>query len=325
MKAKSALIAFLLFLFYFSFAKPSFAANLSDVVFNEVYYDVDDAHGKETTPVNEWIELYNKTSSPIDISNWQILDNSSSIKTIPASTPTIPVNGVMLISPDVSTWNYWIIDSTVIKLVMGIGNGLSNTGDKLILKDDLGNEIDKLSYSTNIDVWNPAIPRVDEGHSLERNPGGIDNNTIADFVDQETPTPGKFIAEYQSPSPSPTPTLSPTPKPTSTPIPTPTPTTKPSNTPTKTLIPTSKPSLTLTPTLSPTKILPDSVLGEATKSALPTKEEEKSDVKVESLSLKPDNLIAKIFIFLGVVSLLACVIVIAYPFIVRFKREKLSE
>lgn len=124
---------------------------------------------------------------------------------------------------------------------------------------------------------------------------------------------------------SPTPTNTPTPLPTNSPTPTPKPTNTSTPTPTKTLTPTSKPSLTLTPTPSPTKILPDSVLGEATNSALPTKAEEKGDVKTESLSFKPDNLIAKIFIFLGVVFLLTCAIVIAYPFTVRFKREKLSE
>lgn len=116
------------------------------------------------------------------------------------------------------------------------------------------------------------------------------------------------------------------PTPTSTPIPTSsssnTPT--PTKTPTPSKTPTPKPTLSVSKAVSPTKPTPDSVLGEATKSALPTKAEEKGDVKTESLSSKPDNLIGKIFIFLGVVFLLACAIVIAYPFIARFKREKLD-
>ncbi|MBI2599090.1 lamin tail domain-containing protein [Candidatus Curtissbacteria bacterium] len=239
------------FLTIFIFAGSVLAASPSDVVINEVYYDVDSSHGSETT--NEWIELYNKTSSSIDISNWQVIDNNST-KTVPASTPSIPANGLLIISPDATSWNFWSIESSVIKLVMAIGNGLSNTGDKLTLKDDSGNIIDQLSYGTNIDVWNPALPDVDEGHSLERYPGGVDNNVVADFVDQETPTPGMLIASYQPPSPSPSPSPTPTPSPSPSPSPSPKP-------------PSPSPSPSKSPSPSPTQ---KPILGESTFNTNPT-------------------------------------------------------
>ncbi len=245
------LFAFFAFIF---FAEPVFAAGASDIVINEVYYDVDDTHGKETT--NEWVELYNKTGSPVDLSSWTITDNNST-KTIPASTSPVPSNGLVLITPDSSTWNFWDIDPQVIKVFMPIGNGLSNTGDRLILKDTGGSLIDQLSYGTNIDVWNPALPRIAEGHSLERYPGGVDNDVLVDFVDQETPTPGRLIAEYIPPAQNPSPTPAKSPNPTSTPLKSPSPS------------PTALPkSPSPSPLKSPTP--ETSVLGESSQSATPS-------------------------------------------------------
>lgn len=239
-KCASLLVLAIFIAFAFLSPTPVFAA---DVVINEVYYDVDSSHGSETSPVNEWIELYNKTGSSIDISGWTVTDNSST-KTIPSGI-SIASNGLMLLSPDSTTWTYWNIDGTVVEVVMNIGNGLSNTGDKLILKDGSGNEIDKLSYGANIDIWNPSIPDVDEGHSLERVPGGQDNDAIADFIDQESPTPGRLIAQAPTSTPTPLPTNTPTPTnaPTATNTPSPSPTPKP------TVTPSPVPSITPTPKL----------------------------------------------------------------------------
>lgn len=209
-----------------AFSQPVHAINPSEIVINEVYYDVDSSHGSETT--NEWIELYNPTESSIDISNWTINDNTTT-RTIP-STSAIPGKGIVLISPNSSTWDYWTIDSGVTKIVMSIGNGLSNTGDKLILKDSSGTTIDSTSYGGNIDIWNPAADDVAEGHSLERNPGGTDTDSAGDFIDQETPTPGKTIAKASPASPTPTPTPTPTPSPAAK-SPSPTPKTTPSPSP----------------------------------------------------------------------------------------------
>ena len=186
-------------IFIFLIPSAVLAANVSDVVINEIYYDVDSAHGAETT--NEWVELYNTTGSAVDISSWTLTDNSST-KTIPAGA-TVPAHGVALVTPEASTWNFWSVDASVAKIFMAIGNGLSNTGDKVLLKDNSGKLIDAVSYGTNIDVWNPAAVDVDEAHSLERNPAGKDSDSAGDFIDQETPTPGRLIVQAIVPTPSP--------------------------------------------------------------------------------------------------------------------------
>jgi len=299
-----AVIALIAFLFFLHFANPAFAANAGDVVINEVYYDVNSSHGSETS--NEWIELYNKSTSTVDISGWTITDNLST-KTIAGGTEAILANGVLLISPDSSTWSYWSIGGSVIKLVMQLGNGLSNLGDKLILKDDLGNEIDKMNYGTNVEIWNPAATAVAEGHSLERNPGGKDTDSASDFIDQESPSPGVIIAEAATP----------TPVPTSTPTPTPTVTPTPTNTPTSTVAPTATktPTPTLKPSASPTpkEILPTDVLGESTESGKiisPTDAQSSDNNILSSDETKntSNNWFQKILIFVGIVFIVACVI-----------------
>src|SRR5438552_2410130 len=81
-----------------------FAANASDVLINEVYYDVDSSHGAETA--NEWLEIYNNTDSSLDIAGWTLTDNNST-KTIPTTIAQLAPRAVAVISPDTSTWNYW--------------------------------------------------------------------------------------------------------------------------------------------------------------------------------------------------------------------------
>jgi len=71
-----------------------------------------------------------------------------------------------------------------------IGNGLSNTGDRLNLVDPAGKIIDSLSYSEDNTIMLPPCQDVPEGHSLERQPAGLDTNQASDFVDNATPSPG---------------------------------------------------------------------------------------------------------------------------------------
>lgn len=181
--------------FLFSNINTAFA---SHVVINEVYYDVDSTHGQETD--NEWIELFNTSISDVDLNGWAITDNSS---TRTLASVIIKANGTLVIAAQSSTWNFWNITGDKIALSVSLGNGLSNSGDKLLLKDNNGVEHDKLSYGSNSD-YSPFLPYVNEGHSLERIPAG------STFVDQSNPTPGVTSTSTSSPSSSPSPSPSPT-------------------------------------------------------------------------------------------------------------------
>ena len=163
------------------------------VVINEVYYDVASDKGSEGDTANpdEWVELYNNTGSPVNLKNWTITDNSDT-RTISNSNKYIPANGFALLSKSAATWTFWTVPAAAEKIELGqkVGNGLANTGDVLVLKNNVGITVDAMNYGTDTSIWNPAATDVAEGHSLERDPDGDDTDLPADFIDRTTPTPG---------------------------------------------------------------------------------------------------------------------------------------
>ena len=157
---------------------------------NKVYYDVDSAHGVESpTGDNEWVEIYNQTDVALDINGWQICDNGSCDILASSSPIMISAQGFAVIAASSTTWKYWDIPSTVVKIELGedIGNGLANGGDRLILKRPDGTVMDEMNWQTDTGVWNPGSTDVDEGHMLGRLPNGYDTNQPSDFQDMAVP------------------------------------------------------------------------------------------------------------------------------------------
>ncbi len=108
-------------------ANSSFVAG-SPVVMNEVY-----SRGTNTDP--DWIELYNSSTSPVDISNYKIYDTggetgSKPKKEFPAGT-IIPGRGFYVIVTDDTTAG---------------GFGLSGSGEEVWLENDLRNVIDTVNF-----------------------------------------------------------------------------------------------------------------------------------------------------------------------------------
>jgi hypothetical protein len=168
------------------------AATTTHVVINEVYYNVDTS-SKGTNNNNQWVEVYNPTASAVDISGWQICDNST-CDIIPASTPLIPAKGFAIIANNASTWNtYWTLPSATIKIALGspIGNRLDiSPGDRLILKDAGSATIDAMSWGNDASQLNPAVPVSLIGNSLARIIKGYDNDSANDWVINVAPNPG---------------------------------------------------------------------------------------------------------------------------------------
>jgi parallel beta-helix repeat protein len=156
------------------------------VLIYEVYYDV--ATGRD--PDNEWIILHNLEDESVDISGWKIVDNYAT-DTIPQSS-IIPANGFAIITASSTTFNLWKIPKGMTKIVLGdkrIGNGLANSGDRVILKDKEGNVVDAMSYGDDKTIFdNP--PKARKGYSLLRDPPEKDTDTAEDFIESE-PTIGK--------------------------------------------------------------------------------------------------------------------------------------
>lgn len=153
---------------------------------NKVYYDVAPDRGVEGA--NEWVEIFNQTKTPIDISGWSICD-SSSCDVVPASNP-IPAMGYGVITASSTTWGYWYVPNDVVKIVLPdgkIGNGLANSGDALFLKRPDGVVIDEMNWQSNTAVWNLGVPGVAEGDLLARVPNGYDTDQPSDWKELVPP------------------------------------------------------------------------------------------------------------------------------------------
>jgi len=110
-------------------------ANALDVVINEVAWA-----GTAASSSDEWIELYNPGSSPIDLTGWQLYGDNNVLNNVgdPNITlaGTIPAGGYFLLEKNESA-----ISDISADQVYTNGN-LVNSGERLYLKDNLGNIID---------------------------------------------------------------------------------------------------------------------------------------------------------------------------------------
>lgn len=177
-----SILLILTLLFLFAGVNPVFA---NSVVLNEIM--------PHPSPGSDWIEIYNPTSSDIDISNWILVDSISTMKTL---SDSIAANGF---------------------ITFDVRNRLNNPGDSIYLKDANGTTIDNYSYNTDPGI-NISFGRSPDGGGwsiLATSSKGNNNGESA-----PTPTP--------APTPSPTPNPSPSPLSTFTPSPTPTNTLSPS-------------------------------------------------------------------------------------------------
>ncbi len=117
------------------------------VVINEIAW-----MGTKANSFDEWIELYNTSSTVIDLNNWSLVfghgTNTSSIifTTSSAVTTTVPAKGFYLIErSDDNTINDIAAD-----WFGSFGKGLNNNGEKIELRDQKGNLVDIVDCS---DGW----------------------------------------------------------------------------------------------------------------------------------------------------------------------------
>jgi signal peptidase len=171
---------------------PTIASNL---VINEILYDTStnqNISGQGGSNRGEFLEIYNPTFSSVNVNNWIIEDNTSS-ETL--SNFTIPAGGYLIVTGATeaefeAVWTVPISTQYFQSTGGTIGNGFANDGDSVILKDSSNTIIDQISWGNDTTILNPAPIDLSSGHSLERNPDGLDTNTAADFVDRNPPTPG---------------------------------------------------------------------------------------------------------------------------------------
>jgi len=122
----------------------------NDIVINEIMY-------APSSGESEWIELYNRTSSPVNLRKWKLSDNSSTI-TITNNDVTIASNSFIILSRDSSVLNFYSIPVDVIVLNIP---ALNNSGDAVVIHDSLNFLIDSVYY---LQEWGGNL----NGKSLER-------------------------------------------------------------------------------------------------------------------------------------------------------------
>jgi len=123
------------FLFFLLTTSTS-AANSLDIIINEIAW-----MGTDNSPQDEWIELYNNLSSPINISGWKLKSNDGTPEVILEGK--IPAKGFFLLERTDETTLINIKSDLIYK-----GN-LNNNGEHLKLFDSEEKIIDQVDCSND--------------------------------------------------------------------------------------------------------------------------------------------------------------------------------
>ncbi len=167
------------------------APAVNHLLISEVHYDPDTTHGADD---NEWIEIYNPTNAPVNLSTW-VLADASTFDKFPHGT-IIPAKGYVVASNSSTTPSFWSmpVGTVFVSFENNIGNALGNAGDVVMLQNTSGatTTVDSMSWGTNATgfVSGPAATDVEDGHSLERVSLSADTDTAADWADSAIPDPG---------------------------------------------------------------------------------------------------------------------------------------
>jgi len=150
-------------------------------VFSEVLYDA------INEPSGEWIELYNPTSEPVDISGWIIEDNGGNW-TIPAGTV---IDAGQFITIARNATEFYNMYGCLPHLTYN--KQLANTGNDWLRLYNGSIEIDMVRWK-NASVGWPIY--ANENKSIQRQPPWQDTNTSADWINDSLPTPACIQPTY---------------------------------------------------------------------------------------------------------------------------------
>ena len=136
----------------------------------------------------EWVELMNISEDTVNMINWAISDNASSVDITDANV-LIPPETYIVLSSDSTLLDCWHIGGVYIHCMKSIPT-LNNTSDSIVVRDLCGYVIDSLKYSSSWGYQN--------GVSLERiNPyrdsDASENWTLS--IDSSGGTPGYFNSQ----------------------------------------------------------------------------------------------------------------------------------
>ena len=153
-----------------------------NVVINEINYN-----SAQDFDAGDWVELYNKSNTKIDISGWTLIDdNVSHTFQIPANT-ILDNESYLVICQDTVKFNNHFRE-----VKNKIGNfdfGLNNSGEKITLNDKYINIVDSLTFCDTI-PW--PIDADGKGKTLSLINPNLDNSVPQNWLSSlYNGTPGK--------------------------------------------------------------------------------------------------------------------------------------
>lgn len=128
-------------------------SSFDSLVINEIMY-------APTPSTNEWFEIYNKTSNPVNLANWKWKDATATLNTITTQAILIPANGFAVICQDSAAVKSAYPNNPGIYIQTG-WSSLNNTGDNIVLFNSAGTVIDSITFTSG---WGGST----NNRSLER-------------------------------------------------------------------------------------------------------------------------------------------------------------
>ena len=250
-------------IFFGTFSKAE-SATATHIVISEVQI-------AGATAGDEFVELYNPTSSSADLTGWRLRRKTSAGgdggNLVSSLSGSIPAYGFFLITPQTEYTGPVSAD----QMYSVSGNPVAANNTVLLYSDAGVTLVDKVGIGTVADSETSPASAPSAGGSVERKANSLSDapsmttgddqfagngedtdDNASDFILRSTSQPQNSSSSIE-PTPVPTPTNTPIPTPTVVPteIPTPTPTIVPTAIPTPTIEPTPTLTMTPSPTLSP--------------------------------------------------------------------------
>ncbi len=146
------------------------------LLISEVFYDT-----PGTDDVEEWIELYNGTGSAINLNGYSLTDN---VGTWQIPSATIAAGDRLVVARNTSGFSALYGFSPDLA---GLTLALGNSGDRVILKDSTGAELDRVAWEGNLSGWTIS---ASTGSSIYRPDLTVDTDSVSDWAATGSETPG---------------------------------------------------------------------------------------------------------------------------------------
>ena len=182
----------LLLIIFFSFWSCEDSKNITEtkdygIVINEINYN-----SSESFDPDDWIEIYNKSDSTIDISSWSVKDSDDEhIFTIPSNT-YLAANQYLVFCKDTQKFTTCFPNTT--KFLGELGFGLSGGSDIIRLYDFEGKLADIVEYDDG-SPW--PISADGNGPTIELKNPSLDNDSPESWAaSSQFGTPGEINSVF---------------------------------------------------------------------------------------------------------------------------------